>query len=270
MSDEQNEPIKPSTPHCLCWIDLETTGLDPREDHVLEIAWGFTSFHYPYEPTICGGPSFVSHVLYQGLRETTRRLRERADETVQKMHEASGLWRDLDDCSLIGRSIGEVEEELLVLSDEWPEDKDAKVMIAGNSSGFDLGFLKVHMPTFAKRLSYRPFDASGFYRNCLSLGMPPLPKPVEEHRALPDLRRSRELALACGGWIRAQALGLRPGENGISYVAPCDTVARFGPDMRVFAERVVEDGGSICEGERVKVYGQVPFRMSGVRFEEKS
>jgi hypothetical protein len=106
-------------------------------------------------------------------------------------------------------------------------------MLGGNTAHFDLGFLRVHMPEFAKRLSHRVFDASGFYRQCLSVGMPELPKPVEAHRAKEDVERSIELARECGRWIRgenafmvgaATAVPTSPVSGTVRYARSCGCV----------------------------------------------
>ena len=94
-----------------------------------------------------------------------------------------------------------VEQELLFLSQDWPLEKDRKVVLAGNSVDFDRGFLRKHMPEFAKRLSHRVSDASSYYRFCRDLGMPRRPKPENAHRAAVDVRESLELQRACAIWV---------------------------------------------------------------------
>jgi oligoribonuclease (3'-5' exoribonuclease) len=189
-------------PVYLLWCDVECTGLDPSVHKLLEIAWILTEFAYPYEEISSG-----SRLVEGGLQA----LETHADAFVKEMHEKSGLRVVLDPMSDAGApsnmgrarySLDVIHHDLLELSRSWPLDKDQRVMIAGNSAHFDLSFLRVHLPELAARLSYRTFDASGFYRFCLSLGMPSLGKQDEAHRAEADVRRSLELARTCGAWVR--------------------------------------------------------------------
>lgn len=128
-------------------------------------------------------------------------LETRADAFVREMHVKSGLEAALLDETQRKTSLGRIEQDLLAISADWPSDKDRRVMLGGNTAHFDLGFLREKMPEFSKRLSHRVFDASGFYRQCLSVGMPELPKPVEAHRAKEDVERSIDLARVCAAWI---------------------------------------------------------------------
>ena len=177
-------------------VDVESTGLDPERDRLLELSYALTRFEYPYEQM--GGVSMGTYLVAGGFDHL-----KNANAFVQAMHEKNGLAAALDPSNerTTKTSLATIESDLLRLSDGWPLEKEERVVIAGNSPHFDLGFLRVHLPAFAARLSYRTFDASGFYRFCLSLGMPPLPKPEEAHRAAEDVRRSLELVRACGAWV---------------------------------------------------------------------
>jgi oligoribonuclease (3'-5' exoribonuclease) len=198
-------------PFALLWIDLETTGLRPEEDVILECAWRLTDFRYPYEPIVdADGKQIQGHWLFSTIRD----VRGTCDPYVQAMHDKSGLFAEIA-AAKEGASareawrpnkgtMGELNATLLALSQDWPVGKGARdrmVRLAGNSVDFDRSFLRKHLPEFAARLSHRVFDASNVYSACRSLGMPQLPKPEEAHRAEEDLLRSIQLARTCGEWI---------------------------------------------------------------------
>jgi oligoribonuclease len=163
MADDKKHP------HHLLWIELETTGLDPREDHILELAFILTEFHYPYDIITRG------HYLVNGPGRQMLLAGECGD-FIQDMHGVSGLRAALEKAENT-TTLPTIESDLLALSERWPGSKDEKVVVAGNSVHFDLGFLRHHMPSFAKRLSYRVFDV----------------------RALELARRTRQIALETRG-----------------------------------------------------------------------
>jgi len=192
MTNEKNEQ-----PRYLFWIDLETTGLEPEEDLVLEGAWILTEFPYPYRELRRGG--FL-------VGRSTVDVRTLMDPFVLEMHAKSGLLEDLTRHQDKSTSLMDVEAELLELSRDWPvsrEEKNQKVVCAGNSVAFDKGFLKTHLSSFYGRVSHRAFDASNLMLTCRSMGMPQLPKPDETkaHRAGFDVQCSLEMTRACVRWL---------------------------------------------------------------------
>lgn len=223
-------------PMCLCFADMETTGLDPHKDLILELAIVMTSFEYPYLERA------RAHYLIKHPRDVQGMM----DDYVLDMHTRSGLLAEL---AKVEReppplTTTEIEWKLLELSQDWPppaneepEVREAKrtldaglftsleeatelceaysaaraaatdrrVVIAGNSVGFDLGFLRVHMPTFAGRLSHRVFDVSAWSMGVRSMGMPRLEKK-EAHRAMKDVESAITQAREIVKW----SLGMEP------------------------------------------------------------
>ena len=96
--------------------------------------------------------------------------------------------------------IDHVEDELLKFIPEV-EDKDERATFAGSSVHFDLGFIRVHMPRLAKRLSHRVYCVSAVQLFCRSLGMAKPPKGPEPHRAAADVLASIERAKLCSDWL---------------------------------------------------------------------
>lgn len=176
-------------PKHLLWLDLETTGLSPQTDHILEIAWVLTSFDFPYlESKRAEFLIDAPNLIRPETKAVSGTFVQSLHSVVQEMHDRSGLWRNLTEASQAGElsSLRKVEEVLLHLSEDWPLGKHGRTRLAGHSTHFDLGFIRVHMPEFARRLSHRVFDVSAISDYARSLGMPRLDH-VEAHRAREDV-----------------------------------------------------------------------------------
>jgi oligoribonuclease len=168
----------------LLWLDLETTGLEPMHDRILEVGFVLAPFDQPFK---LGGVvrSIVIHDTGIGL-----------SAFIREMHGKNGL---LLECATSRFSLLQAEEELLLFVPEI-EDKDEKVILAGASVHFDLGFLRVHMPRVAARLSHRLYDTSAIKLFCQSLGMPKFAK-AEAHRAKDDILECATHGQACADWL---------------------------------------------------------------------
>lgn len=211
-------------PRALLFLDVESTGLDPHIEHLLEITAVLTSFQHPYTETrrrslLVFGPG--SHRLLAG----------ECDPFIQDMHERSGLTAALRSvvepletthANVMLRYVLEDEERrpvtgriefaekvLLDLVDSVGpiEDKDERVVLAGSTVAFDQGFLRVHMPELTKRLSYRTFDVSALRMFAQGLGWQAPPRGEIAHRTSADVDYSLSLAREIGRWVQA---GVRP------------------------------------------------------------
>lgn len=163
----------------LLWVDLETTGLDPFHDDILEIAVVESEFSDPFGPW--------EFIIDTPVKLTPREL----VPYIQAMHTANGL---LADCMANGETVTRAEDVILArMSPGTP-------LIAGSSVHFDLAFLRVHMPRLAARLHYRTYDVRSIELFCQSLGMPELEKG-DAHRAMADVEASIERGAICAAWV---------------------------------------------------------------------
>lgn len=161
----------------ILWVDLEMTGLDPRDDRIMEVAAIVTDW------------DFSELATYEGVIKV-------GDDVIESRMRgpAAGFWdanptaRDgLVMQNATGKSATEIEDELLKFLDE--NFDDATILLAGNSIHQDRRFIRHEWPRVDARLSYRMLDVSawkvvfeGKYRKKFA-------KP-EEHRALGDIRGS--------------------------------------------------------------------------------
>lgn len=207
-SEDEDEDEGPDEPPFLLWMDLETTGLEPDKHLILEASYQATTFRHPYAPL-----TRQRTVLTLADDFDVDQAYEKADAHVRKMHTTSGLWADLklgrnsyDEPAITARLL---ERDLLQLSANWPTKRSRRVMLAGNTVHFDLGFLRAHLPKFAARLHFRVFDASGARTFLRSLGMP-RGEHENPHRADRDMLAARELAHLCAQWIREGETSMTP------------------------------------------------------------
>ena len=157
----------------LLWIDLETTGIEPADNHILEVAWQLTNhdltpvsdmYTYVVEP---------DPVIWSLLPQVPE---------VYVMHENSGLLEDLEN-SRGAKSLWEIEDMIIHHIFCNPDDI---VMVAGFSVHFDLGFIREHMPRLARKLSHRVFDVSTLKTFFKTFDVVPMYENVSKHRAYWD------------------------------------------------------------------------------------
>lgn len=181
----------------LVFIDLETTGLDPDKDCILELA-----------AVACDDDLKEISRLHTFVRPVTPL--EHMPPKVRQMHLDSGLLNELCSAWADDGTRFEVKDNLprrfevekIVLA--WldgivpPDLGTKKPPLGGSSVHFDRAFLKAHMPELEKRLAYRNVDASSFYEGALRWapaltreGMEP-EAPKTKHRAMDDILFSIE------------------------------------------------------------------------------
>lgn len=166
----------------LLWIDLEMTGLDAKEDRILEVAaiatsWDFTEIA-TYEAAVKVGPRLVERRMRKGsAADFWNAHPETRDALIEQNLEH-------------GRSARTVENELLAFIEKH-FDEETKVILAGNSIHMDRRFIVNEWPRLDARLHYRMLDVSAWKVVFEGRFRKKFAKP-EAHRALSDIRGSIE------------------------------------------------------------------------------
>ncbi|MBN2194996.1 MAG: oligoribonuclease [Polyangiaceae bacterium] len=161
----------------LVWIDLEMTGLDPRVDHILEMATLITDATLEVVAT---GPEIVIHqteAVLGGMNDWSR-----------EHHAASGL---LD--RVRGSPISVAAAEARTLDFVRAHCEVGTAPLAGNSIHMDRFFLKFHMPSLEGFLHYRNVDVTTvkeLARRWAPGVLEASPRKADGHRALEDIRES--------------------------------------------------------------------------------
>lgn len=155
-----------------CWIDVETTGLDPETEHLLEI--GVVAVDARLEE--------VAHeswlVYYDGP----------VSAFIANMHGPSGTDL-LRLAKMHGRKLEDVVPEIhAFLATHF----SGKITVGGDSPHFDVRWLTKHTPTVAKNFHHRVIDVSGMSRARELFAAVPDPKDYKntKHRSLDDCRDS--------------------------------------------------------------------------------
>jgi oligoribonuclease len=169
MIDKQALPTK------LLWVDLEMTGLDPRQDVILEVAAEITDF------------KFKTLASYEAIVKQDR-------QTVVDRMQKNIWWKDFpanrDEFvakTVDGKPGEQVERELIELVAQQFGEEPA--VLAGNSIHNDRGFIRQCWPQLDLKLHYRMLDVSAwkvFMQGAYGVQF----EKKEVHRAFDDIQAS--------------------------------------------------------------------------------
>lgn len=166
-------------PAHFCFLDLETTGLDPVQCKILEVAAIVTN------RDLCPLSHFSSVV--RPLGDTVQML---MPPNLIKMHRDSGLLQEIAQKSEEYAAIGleDVQKALVEFLRQYPS-----MILAGFSVHFDKEFLRFHMPVVLGLFGYKIMDVSAI-KIAARLWRPDVPEShpdqVSKHRALDDCREA--------------------------------------------------------------------------------
>lgn len=175
----------------LVWIDLETTGNEPRglSASILEI--GAVVTRGPELDVIAEASMLIRPA---GGRSEHDRLWAAMPQVVRDMHIASGLWQEAT-TSRDAWTIFDADAALhRWLRDELQLLNDGPIALAGAGvSHLDLPWIKHHMPRLASAILYWPMDISPLRRMLQYAGRDDLVDIARDvdakpHRALADAR----------------------------------------------------------------------------------
>lgn len=176
------------------WVDLETTGLDPRQDVTLEMGIVLTD----RLGSVCRN-GVIDWKVWTEIRnnKTWQRAVDNMDPYVEDMHTSSGLLKDLkialtrDGASRTNRMHpADVAHD----ATDWLTmmvPKNVQLQLSGSSPHFDRGFLRADMPALEAWFHYRSgVDVSGIREVAKRVNQPIIngqPKAAAKHRPIPDL-----------------------------------------------------------------------------------
>ena len=176
------------------FLDTETTGLDPRKDFLLEVAWVVTD--EKFEPVTAAQSYIVDH--RERWTDVALALGEMVP-VVKQMHDKSGLTEDVL-TSDETYSVNYINSSLL----RDVEQYDGNVHLAGLSPEFDRewlranGFANIFGPAQDEKVPvhHRLLNLSAIKLMFEASGVPyEMPQNSRAHRALNDVWESVEQAI---------------------------------------------------------------------------
>lgn len=184
----------------MVWIDVETTGLDPDSDQLIEIAAmvtdkngtcidSFSSVVHPYSFRHGGGSA----------KSRLDALLDVTDPFVLEMHHTSGLWEDLanthtfQEAKVVWQSVNDMLETHF--------GESARLPLSGSSVHFDKGFIlkNINQRDYDRFFSHRVMDVSAIQEAAkllnpeLVTGLREEYQAIGAHRGLPDIIDSIEM-----------------------------------------------------------------------------
>lgn len=175
----------------LVWLDLEMTGLDPREHRIIEMACVITNSQLDI---VAEGPELIV--------SQPDALLDSMDEWCTRQHGQSGLTDKVRHSNL---SEADAEQQMLAFVKQYvPENASP---LCGNTIYQDRRFLSQYMPTLESYFHYRLLDVSTL-KILAERWNPEVMKKITKkanHRALDDILESiEELKVYRDHWLSLQ------------------------------------------------------------------
>lgn len=165
----------------LLWLDIETTGLNPSQHVIIELAYVLTDFNIKN--------IFKEKDYIINPDDTIENIISNMDPWCIEQHTKSNLLSKIKESKY---SVEQVEN--LILNDLHtflPEN--SKIYLAGNSVHFDKMFLNKYMKNLSDKLSHRILDVSSFaimFKNLYNEIYDKRPLKKYKHTALSDIWES--------------------------------------------------------------------------------
>lgn len=194
----------------ITWVDVETSGLDPRKCSLLEIAVLVTDENLNILDTD-GYQAVVHHGFWRA-----RRAYRKAVPFVQEMHTRTGLWDKLED----GKPLKQIDQELHSYIAKFSLPRTSPV--GGNSVRLDMNFMDRYLPETATHLDFHMRDVStvGGLARDWGYGLPWFEK-ASDHTAMTDIRESiRELRHYREAIFRPATMPVWVAADGSLHAAP--------------------------------------------------
>lgn len=163
------------SPSKLFWVDLEMTGLDPKEDLILEVTAIVTDFDFKVLNRYDARLKYPSDQVTEQIRKNTwwEGYPENRDDFLANLDQ--------------GKDPAAVEQDLIdLVQAEFGEEP---AVLAGNSIYNDRRFIREYWPNLELKLHYRMLDVSAW--KVLMQGKFHLNFDKKEaHRSLDDIQAS--------------------------------------------------------------------------------
>lgn len=135
----------------MVWVDLETTGLDPREDEILEIGIKITDYSLNVIDSV--------QLIFNPWEENVIQAIDSLDPFIIDMHTKSGLWDDIKDPHVLKYNVWDSDAHACIKN--FLESYEAiNLPMCGNNVSFDRSFLAQHLPKVVELFHYRNIDVS--------------------------------------------------------------------------------------------------------------
>lgn len=184
-------------PERFLWLDVETTGLDPTGDLLLEVAAWPSRSADPFDLHELDARSWV-------LMHHPTRLAEKLSPFTWKMHSVNGLLGDVVSSTVTLKDL--LEGLINTAPPDGMVGGATMWYLAGNSVHFDRGFLNHNVPEFARRLSHRILDVTSLLLIARAAGHN-IPKAEPAHRAMDDVKQSIAIARSVMVDLRGKSWG---------------------------------------------------------------
>lgn len=157
----------------LLWLDLEMTGLDSKEDRILEVAAIATDWDFKevvrYQTAVMVDPEIIEARMTGEFWKKNKKVKKALIENSKN-----------------GKDINEVEKDLIKIVNKYFAKT---VYLAGNSIHQDRKFIEEEMPKLSSKLHYRMLDVSAWKIVFGEKYGDDIKKP-EQHRAEDDIEGS--------------------------------------------------------------------------------